>query len=162
MSLRISQNLSNFPKYGRDKSFLDFCLVYMHLVLKSLKLIRDKFVNNTFSIEILGKSVAEFKLGAGAGQFLLFNIVQGAHHSLENFQYHRVYMLKEYDKSISLKSIPNLNTCTGINSVEIIDFLWTCNKSLECIGKLNLLKAQFCAFNTSDSTTIPLTVQIGK
>ena len=31
--------------------------------------------------------------------------------------------------------------------------------SLECIGKLNLLKAQFCAFNTSDSTTIPLTVQ---
>ena len=29
----------------------------------------------------------------------------------------------------------------------------------ECIGKLNLLKAQFCAFNTSDSTTIPLTVQ---
>ena len=31
--------------------------------------------------------------------------------------------------------------------------------ALECIGKLNLLKAQFCAFNTSDSTTIPLTVQ---
>ena len=30
---------------------------------------------------------------------------------------------------------------------------------LECIGKLNLPKAQFCAFNTSDSTTIPLTVQ---
>ena len=29
----------------------------------------------------------------------------------------------------------------------------------ECIGKLNLLKAQFCAFKTSDSTTIPLTVQ---
>ena len=31
--------------------------------------------------------------------------------------------------------------------------------SLECIGKLNLLKALFCAFNTSDSTTIPLTLQ---
>ena len=31
--------------------------------------------------------------------------------------------------------------------------------SLECIGKLNLHKAQFCAFNTSESTTIPLTVQ---
>ena len=31
--------------------------------------------------------------------------------------------------------------------------------TLECIGKLNLLKAQLCAFNTSDSTTIPLTVQ---
>ena len=31
--------------------------------------------------------------------------------------------------------------------------------SLQCTGKLNLLKAQFCAFNTSDSTTIPLTVQ---
>ena len=31
--------------------------------------------------------------------------------------------------------------------------------SLECIGKLNLLKAQLCAFNTSGSTTIPLTVQ---
>ena len=29
---------------------------------------------------------------------------------------------------------------------------------LECIGKLNLLKAQLGAFNTSDSTTIPLTV----
>ena len=32
-------------------------------------------------------------------------------------------------------------------------------RSLQCTGKLNLLKAQFCAFNTSDSTTIPLTVQ---
>ena len=31
--------------------------------------------------------------------------------------------------------------------------------SLECVGKPNLLKAQFCASNTSDSTTIPLTVQ---
>ena len=31
--------------------------------------------------------------------------------------------------------------------------------ALQCTGKLNLLKAQFCAFNTSDSTTIPLTVQ---
>ena len=31
--------------------------------------------------------------------------------------------------------------------------------TLECIGKLNLLKAHFCAFNTSDCTTIPLTVQ---
>ena len=31
--------------------------------------------------------------------------------------------------------------------------------TLECIGKLNLLKAQLCAFNTSDSTTIPLTMQ---
>ena len=31
--------------------------------------------------------------------------------------------------------------------------------TLECIGKLNLLKAQLCAFNTTDSTTIPLTVQ---
>ena len=31
--------------------------------------------------------------------------------------------------------------------------------ALECIGKLNLLKAQHGAFNTSDSTTIPLTVQ---
>ena len=31
--------------------------------------------------------------------------------------------------------------------------------SLECIGKPYLLKAQLCAFNTSDSTTIPLTVQ---
>ena len=33
-------------------------------------------------------------------------------------------------------------------------------QSLECIGKLNLLRAQCCAFNTSDSTTIPLTVEI--
>ena len=31
--------------------------------------------------------------------------------------------------------------------------------ALECIGKLNLLKAQLCAFSTSDSTTIPFTVQ---
>ena len=31
--------------------------------------------------------------------------------------------------------------------------------TLQCTGKLNLLKAQFCAFNTSESTTIPLTVQ---
>ena len=30
---------------------------------------------------------------------------------------------------------------------------------LECIGKHKLLKAQFCALNTSDSTTIHLTVQ---
>ena len=33
------------------------------------------------------------------------------------------------------------------------------NITLECIGKLNLLKAQFCAFGASDSTTILLTVQ---
>ena len=31
--------------------------------------------------------------------------------------------------------------------------------TLECKGKLNLLKAQFCAFNTSNSTTILLTVE---
>ena len=31
--------------------------------------------------------------------------------------------------------------------------------SLECTGKPYLLKAQHSAFNTSDSTTIPLTVQ---
>ena len=31
--------------------------------------------------------------------------------------------------------------------------------TLESIVKPNLLKAQFCAFNTSDSTTIPSTVQ---
>ena len=31
--------------------------------------------------------------------------------------------------------------------------------TLKCTGKPNLLKAQLCAFNTSDSTTIPLTVQ---
>ena len=33
------------------------------------------------------------------------------------------------------------------------------NPTLECIGKLNLLKAHFRAFNTSVFTTIPLTVQ---
>ena len=31
--------------------------------------------------------------------------------------------------------------------------------TLECAGKPYLLKAQHSAFNTSDSTTIPLTVQ---
>ena len=31
--------------------------------------------------------------------------------------------------------------------------------TLQCIGKLILRKTHFCAFNTSDSTTIPLTVQ---
>ena len=30
--------------------------------------------------------------------------------------------------------------------------------TLECTGKPYLLKAQHCAFNISDSTTIPLTV----
>ena len=34
--------------------------------------------------------------------------------------------------------------------------------ALECTGKPYLLKAQHCAFNISDSTTIPLTVKIGK
>ena len=37
--------------------------------------------------------------------------------------------------------------------------LLTMGMPLECTGKLNLLKAQFCAFNASDSTTTPLTVQ---
>ena len=72
-----------------------------------------------------GNSVAESKLGAEGGHYLLFPIVQGAHHSLstlENFQYPRVYMQKENRKSITFKSIPNLKTCTGINSVEVIDF----------------------------------------
>ena len=32
-------------------------------------------------------------------------------------------------------------------------------KPLECTGKPYVLKAQHCAFNISDSTTIPLTVQ---
>ena len=72
-----------------------------------------------------GNSVAESKLGAEGGHYLLFPIVQGAHHSLstlENFQYPRVYMQKENRKPITFKSIPNLKTCTGINSVEVIDF----------------------------------------
>ena len=38
MSLRISQILSNFPKYDRNKSFLGFCLVYIHLILEALEL----------------------------------------------------------------------------------------------------------------------------
>ena len=82
MSLRISQKLSNFPKHDRNKSFLDFCLVYIHLILEALKLIRDKFVNNNFYMEKFGNSVAESKLGAEAGHCLRFNIVKDAHHSL--------------------------------------------------------------------------------
>ena len=74
---------------------MDFCLVYIRLILESLKLIRDKFVNDIFYIENFGNSVSESELGAEAGHYLLFNIVQGAHHSpitLENFQCPRLYM----------------------------------------------------------------------
>ena len=45
-----------------------------------------------FFTENFGNSVAESKSEAEAGHYLLFNIVQGAHHSLiriENFQYPR-------------------------------------------------------------------------
>ena len=46
----------------------------------------------------------------------------------------------------------------GQSAIEIItkgEF----NTALECTGKPYLLKAQHCAFNISDSTTIPLIVQ---
>ena len=40
------------------------------------------------------------------------------------------------------------------------EIIWFHGKHpLECIGKLNLLKVQLCAFYTSDSTTIPLTLK---
>ena len=41
------------------------------------------------------------------------------------------------------------------------NFIWLgfARATLECTGKPYLLKAQHSAFNTSDSTTIPLTVQ---
>ena len=49
------------------------------------------------------------------------------------------------------------------NFVETAKRAITCSvprqTSLECTGKPYLLKAQHSAFNTSDSTTIPLTVQ---
>ena len=46
-------------------------------------------------MENFGKSGADSKLVVEAGHHLLFHIVQGAHHSLiqfENFQYPRVCM----------------------------------------------------------------------
>ena len=41
----------------------------------------------------------------------------------------------------------------------LIIFTRRFSHALECTGKPYLLKAQHCAFNISDSTTIPLTVQ---
>ena len=61
MGLRISQTPSNFPKYDRNKSFLEFYLDYIHLILEGEKIIRDKFLNNIFYIESFGNSVAESK-----------------------------------------------------------------------------------------------------
>ena len=50
MSLRISRKLSNFPKYDRNKSFLEFRLVYIRLILEALILIRAKLAKKTFRI----------------------------------------------------------------------------------------------------------------
>ena len=36
MILRISQELSSFPKYDTNKSFLNFCLFYIPLILEAL------------------------------------------------------------------------------------------------------------------------------
>ena len=49
MSWQISQKQPNFPKLDENKSFLDFCLVYIHLIMEALNLIRDKFVDNIFT-----------------------------------------------------------------------------------------------------------------
>ena len=38
MGLRISQKLSKFLEYDRNESFLDFCLVYILLILEVLTL----------------------------------------------------------------------------------------------------------------------------
>ena len=35
-------------------------------------------------------------------------------------------MKEDNHKTISLEPIPNLNTCNGVNSVEVIDFLRMC------------------------------------
>ena len=88
MVLQISQKLTNFPKYDRNESFLDFCLVYIYLSLKVLKQIWDKFENDIFYISNFGNSVAESKLGAECGNYLLFHAVQGAHHSLSTLSVH--------------------------------------------------------------------------
>ena len=49
------------------------------------------------------------------------------------------------------------------HQIKVVLGLWYSSdsriQSLECTGKPYLLKAQHSAFNTSDSTTIPLTVQ---
>ena len=90
----------NFPRSWQDLAKILLRYPWrvdpgIHLILEALKLIRDKFVNNIFYMESFGNSVAESKLGAEAGHYLLFNIVQCAHHSLitvEKFQYPRVYM----------------------------------------------------------------------
>ena len=47
----------------------------------------------------------------------------------------------------------------GVGWLEDHNMLRFFQISLKCTGKLNLLKAQLCASNTSDSTTIPFTVQ---
>ena len=66
---------------------------------------------------------------------------------------------KEFCKTQNIRYIydtANLHTGTGLVERTIQSLK---NLTLECIGKLNLLKAQLCAFNSSESTTIPLTVQ---
>ena len=142
MSLWISQKLSNFPKYNRNKIFSDFCLVHIHLILEALKLIIwEKFVKK-FYIKNFGNSVVESKLAAEAGRYLLLHIVQGTHHlliTLKNVQYPRVYMWKENRKSLRLKPIPNLNTDTGIDSVDVIDFFGRVNtkKLIKIVCKLD-------------------------
>ena len=55
MSWQISQKQPNFPKLDENKSFLDFWLVYIHLIMEALNLIRDKFVDNNFYIKELWK-----------------------------------------------------------------------------------------------------------
>ena len=79
MSLRISQKLSNFSNSDGNKSFLDFCIVYIHLILEPLKLKCDKLVNNNLYMKNFGSSVAKFKLGAEDRHCLFFYVVQGAH-----------------------------------------------------------------------------------
>ena len=62
--------------------------------------------------------------------------------------------------SIITNSMVSLKYLESRDAKIIISYFTGRWNTLQCTGKLNLLKAQFCAFNTSDSTTIPLTVNI--
>ena len=76
MSSRISQKQSNFPKYVRNKSFLDFCLVNILLILEALKQMRQIWYY-FFYMKNFENLVAVIKI------------------TLEHFQYPRVYMWKK-------------------------------------------------------------------
>ena len=50
--------------------------------MEALKLICDNFADGNFYIKVFGNSIVESELGADVDHYLLFHIVQGAHHSL--------------------------------------------------------------------------------